>query len=206
MKPLITALLFATLSLTAYAKAEDKIAREIERIELSAEIGKMVGPDQAWRFGSMVAQKKGIHLEELTKHPRFKKNLGKIDETNARKIKAIVAKHGWPTISEYGEYTSQNAWLLVQHMDNDVDFQELILKKLEDLWQKNEIKKANYAYLYDRVQVNRGRLQRYGSQGTCVGDKWEPKPMEAPEEVDKRRAEMEMSTMAEYKKMFNCIP
>lgn len=52
-----------------------------------------------------------------------------------------------------------DAWLLVQHMDNDIKFQEWFLSKLP----KNS---SNYRYLYDRVEVNRGRNQKYNTQLT----------------------------------------
>jgi len=52
-----------------------------------------------------------------------------------------------------------DAWLLVQHMDNDIEFQEWFLSKLP----KNS---SNYRYLYDRVEGNRGRKQKYNTQSS----------------------------------------
>ncbi len=187
------------------AHSKDLIAEEIKRIELSAEIARMVADDQAFRFGGTVARKKGIEWEEISQHPLYQHKLAKIDHINEEKIKKIIKEHGWPKISDFGKYTARNTWILVQHMDTDISFQEKILLQMKLLLANEEVIKPDYAYLYDRVQVNKGELQRYGTQGECVRQQWEPKPIENFEEVDKRRAEMEMPTLEEYKKMFKEI-
>jgi len=199
------AFLICLLLIPVYSNAKDLVADEIRRIELSAEIGEMVGPDQAIRFGGNVALKKGIKWEEIVAHPLYQRRLAKIDSQNARKIKSIIRQHGWPKISEFGEPTARNTWLLVQHMDSDVEFQAKILLQMTQLLDANEVIKADYALLYDRVQVNTGKLQLYGSQGGCVGKEWLPKPIENPDEVDKRRKEMGLPTMADYKQMFKDV-
>jgi hypothetical protein len=48
--------------------------------------------------------------------------------------------------------------------------------------------------------------QRYGTQGQCVGaGQWEPLPIEDEKNVDKRRKEVGLPTMAEYKQNFKEI-
>jgi hypothetical protein len=49
------------------------------------------------------------------------------------------------------------AWLLVQHMDNDVEFQQWFIKFLSK-------KSEEYKYLYDRIQNNLGLPQKYTTQ------------------------------------------
>lgn len=128
--------------------------------------------------------------------------MGKIDGENVKRVKKIVSQHGWLKISDYGNYTARNIWLLVQHMDSDVRFQEEILVKMERLL-PDEVLKPDYALLYDRVHVNKGELQKYGSQGSCINGRWKPKPMIDPSLVDQRRAEMDLSTMKEYEDLMN---
>jgi hypothetical protein len=192
-------------SISAFASSEDsKIANAIKRIEIGVEIGKMIGADQALRFGSTKANMDGIPWEEISKHPMFLRKLAKVDPQNARRVKAMVKKYGWPLISEFGEHTAHDAWLLVQHMDADVHFQEEILSKMTALLPEEECAKPDYALLYDRVQVNSGKSQLYGSQGQCVGHDhlWKPKPISNPDTVDQRRAEMGLQSMAEYEQLF----
>ena len=90
-----------------------------------------------------------------------------MDQFHTGTIKAILAVHGWMTISQFGAEADNQAWLLVQHADHDRDFQEQILIKLTDLQQKGETNPRNYAYLYDRVALNSekfGMKQKYGTQ------------------------------------------
>lgn len=108
---------------------------------------------------------------------------------NTRTIKAWLANIDWFTISAFGRDADHAAWLLVQHADHDVAFQRDVLARLTKLVDKNETDRSSYAYLYDRVAVNDGKLQRYATQGACTGPgKWQPKPYEDTPHVDERRA------------------
>jgi hypothetical protein len=120
----------------------------------------------------------------------------KVDKTNTERMKEIVAEIGWPTRTKVGEEGMKDAWLLVQHADRDVEFQKqcLELMKLEDL---GEVRKGDIAYLTDRVRVNEGKLQVYGSQFNDEGGVFTPKPIEDVERVDERRKEMELGTLEE---------
>jgi hypothetical protein len=51
----------------------------------------------------------------------------------------------------------KTSWLLVQHMDDDVNFQKWFLNQLNKRTQ-------NYRYLYDRVAVNSNLPQKYNTQ------------------------------------------
>jgi Protein of unknown function (DUF5661) len=61
------------------------------------------------------------------------------------------------TINQSPEATKA-AWLLVQHMDFDVPFQQWFLTHLEPGTE-------NYKFLSDRVNVNTGQPQEFGTQG-----------------------------------------
>ena len=54
------------------------------------------------------------------------------------------------------------------------------------------------AYLTDRVLVAEGKPQRYGTQFHRPQGGLAPRPMEAPAEVDARRAQMGLGTLAEH--------
>jgi hypothetical protein len=63
---------------------------------------------------------------------------------------------------------------------------------------KNEVSQPKMAYLTDRVRLAEGKKQLYGTQFTFVGGKWKLRPLEDEANVDKRRAEVGLSTLAEY--------
>tara|TARA_B110001454_G_C12723230_1_gene435990 strand:- start:24710 stop:25462 length:753 start_codon:yes stop_codon:yes gene_type:complete len=141
-------------------------------------------------------------------HKQFSLKSATVDSENTADLKELLKIYTWFKISEFGANTESQAWLLVQHADQDHEFQENVLKILEKLWPLNETKPSNYAYLYDRVassfgDPNKRKLQRYGTQGRCVGPgQWEPLPIENPEKVDELRKSVGLSTLAEYKMVF----
>jgi len=127
-----------------------------------------------------------------------------IDGRNTRQLKEIVAIHGWPRISVFGDEASRNAWLVLQHADDDPEFQHHALDLMAPLLGDGEINKRNYAYIYDRVAMSfrdasRRRPQRYGTQGHCVATgRWEPFPSEDDGRLDERRKDVGLEPMAVY--------
>ena len=119
-----------------------------------------------------------------------------IDVKNTQRMKEIIAAIGWPTISKVGSQASFMAWLLIQHADRDNEFQQfcLALMKAEPA---NEVERQNIAYLEDRVRVHQNQPQIYGTQFyTNEQGELAPSPIEDPENVDKRRAEVGLGTLA----------
>jgi hypothetical protein len=126
-----------------------------------------------------------------------------VDADNTRWMKALVTAHGWPGISQIGTEGGGNAWLLVQHADQDVDFQEHCLALLRDAVIGGEADPRTLAYLEDRVAMHRGRPQRYGTQfRSREGGGFEPYTLEDPARVDEWRAAVGLEPLAEYAQRF----
>lgn len=122
-----------------------------------------------------------------------------VDAANLPRIKQIVAaRGGLPDAAQVGGDGVSAAWLLVQHADSDVAFQRQVLGGIEPMVQRGEISAHDFALLTDRVLVNSGELQRYGSQLLAVGGRWQAKPMELPDQVDQRRASIGQMPLADY--------
>lgn len=123
-----------------------------------------------------------------------------VDAANLPQIKKIVAGHGGglPGRAEVGVDGVSAAWILVQHADADPAFQSGVLEKIAPLVKSGEVTSHEYALLTDRVLANHGKPQRYGSQLIPQEGKWVPKPMEAPEQVDQRRAAIGEMPLADY--------
>lgn len=121
-----------------------------------------------------------------------------VDFINTDRMKEIVAEIGWPTISKVGDEGSNKAWLLVQHADHDVPFQKFCLELMKKE-PANEVNPVRVGYLEDRVRVNEGRPQLYGTQFFGDGDEFGPRPIENLENVEERRAGIGMETFEEYK-------
>ena len=121
-----------------------------------------------------------------------------VDRRNTERLKAIVDEYGWPTRSRVGEQAEHMAWLLAQHADVDVAFQERCLSLMRDAG-PGEVCLRHIAYLEDRILLHRGRPQRYGTQfmRNEQGD-FVPQPLEDPERVDDRRAALGLEPLAAY--------
>lgn len=114
----------------------------------------------------------------------------KVDKDNCLKLKSIIEEIKWPTISKVGKEASQLAWLITQHADLDVNFQEHCLKLMEDT-EKDEVDPMNIAYLIDRIAVNRGKEQIYGTQFHIdKNGKLVPRPIENVSKLDDLRDTM----------------
>lgn len=156
----------------------ERISENIKFPEISQEIKKMYEADQAMRE----RWEEGDFSDE------------DLDKAHTSRMKEIIEEIGWPTASKVGTDVAENAWLLVQHSDHDVDFQSLCLELMKQE-PDSEVKKVNVAYLEDRVRVNQGRGQLYGTQFSQEANRHIPRLIEDEENVDKRRAEMGMGTL-----------
>jgi len=127
----------------------------------------------------------------------------RIDVANTDRLRAIVARLGWPGRSLVGAEGADAAWLLSQHADRQLDFQREALVLLAEAVAADEAEPRHLAYLTDRVRMNEGREQLYGTQ---VGDIDEgtsiPWPIEDREAVDDRRAAMGLEPLAVYLRGF----
>ena len=114
-------------------------------------------------------------------------------------LEAIIRKYGFPGFKQVGERSSGNFWLLVQHADAHPDFQRLVLKLMQPEVLRKNASPMNYAYLIDRVAMNAGQLQEYGTQLTYPSaNNPVPRPIRDPENVNKRCAAVGMETLEAY--------
>jgi hypothetical protein len=126
-----------------------------------------------------------------------------IDDENTARMRAIVRQYGWPAPSLVGRDGAEAAFLLVQHAD--LAFQKEMLPLVEKAYRKGELEGQSYALLLDRVLVGEGKPQVYGTQAKPFKD-WEGhepvlEPIEDEANVDKRRAEIGLFPLSEYKQM-----
>jgi len=121
-----------------------------------------------------------------------------IDNDNAEYLKKVVEEDGWPTITAYGPTAAQAAWLLAQHADHDVAFQKRCFTLIQNL-PEGEVDQGNVARLEDRILINEGKPQRYGTQFQGEGRSFGPYPIEDERNLETRRASMGLGPYAEYK-------
>jgi hypothetical protein len=121
------------------------------------------------------------------------------DGERLARLKQIVAESGFPRVDEVGRDGVAAAWLLVQHADLDLAFQERMLIELSGRGGREGIEPDQLALLTDRVLRAQGKPQRYGTQ--FDGDPGEPpvmQPVEDPDGLDARRAAMHLMPITTY--------
>lgn len=166
----------------------------------------MVELDQHARFYLIKTTKALTKPEQKVFETEFSIRLRLVDSENIADLKVLLAVYSWFDVGVFGQQADRDAWLLVQHADQEPALQRHVLKLLESRYPQGQTAKDHYAYLYDRVATSPGdetkrRLQRFGTQGRCVGSgTWEAYPSEEPAELDSRRASFGLPPMAEYQK------
>lgn len=196
--PQLTAALAKCPGAAKYAKQRESLAAEKKKAEQAAPAPK--DPALRQRLLDMEKVDQEVRSKDYAKMTQADlKHWMDVDAANLPLIKKIVAEHGGlPGRAEVGADGVSAAWILVQHADADPAFQSDVLEKIAPQVKSGEVTSHEYALLTDRVLANQGKPQRYGSQLIPQGGKWVPKPMEAPEQVDRRRAAIGEMPLADY--------
>lgn len=128
------------------------------------------------------------------------RQINQSDLNNLNRAKKIIKQHGWLKISEIGKDGQNNLWLIVQHADQDVLFQQTALLAMEKLKGTQEINMENYAFLYDRVQCNLNYKQLFGTQvvWTSKGEASAFRPLIKEYLVDERREKIGLQPLKIY--------
>lgn len=177
--------------------------------KLATEIKLMFDIDQDIRFQGSMNKKLTDPLRDLVdkKENSKKTNLNfglanflvySIDAANSYRIEKIIKSFGYPTSKLIGKKGMYYFHLLIQHQDFDLDLQKKCLKNC-DFEQKSK------AYLTDRVLINSGKKQLYGTQYMMnkKNDGMIPQPIQDPKNVEKRRKEVGLSSMKDELKIIN---
>lgn len=128
-------------------------------------------------------------------HPR----MAAVHDANAARLRTIIATHGWPTEPLVGVDGAKAAHRIAQHSINHPEFMRECRRLLEEASARGEAPRWQFAYLDDRIRVYEGLPQRYGTQWRDGPHGLEPYPIEDPDHVDERRAELGLPSLAELR-------
>ncbi|SKA41154.1 hypothetical protein SAMN04488128_105347 [Chitinophaga eiseniae] len=166
-----------------------------KKTALKNELAEMVKTDQIAAFVRQGKYK--TYTQE--QWDRFKDS---VYTTHQKRIAVIFRQYGFPGIDMVGKDGSNHFWLLVQHSDKFPEFQTKVLKAMEKEVKKQNANPDNYAYLYDRVQVNAGKKQRFGTQvsylANTTGRAFPKIGLIDSANVDKIRKEYSLSSLKDY--------
>ena len=121
------------------------------------------------------------------------------DSVNLLSVKAILDQYGWVGEDKVGPQANTTLFLVIQHAD--LATQQTYLPMMRKAVADRKAEPSALALLEDRVALGEKRRQTYGSQigedstGTAY-----VLPLADPDNVDKRRAEVGLTPLAEYVK------
>ena len=146
-------------------------------------------------------KKSQILSEVLESDQRIRKSneyikYAKEDHRNQELVISIIEKCGMPTLKEVGQKQMDAIWLGLQHTENKyrVKYFPLIEKAVKN----GDLSKKQYALMKDRILMDEGKPQIFGSQ-IKNGKLYD---LEDPKTVNKRRQEMGLEPIEDYLKRF----
>jgi hypothetical protein len=170
---------------------------------LQAKLLAIFDDDQQIRQQFIAAQKEygyqSSQVDSLGKMMMFK------DSINLIKVVEILDRHGWVGPDKVGGQANQTLFLVIQHAD--LATQQKYLPMMREAVKNKNANSSSLALLEDRVALREGRRQMYGSQ-IGYDDKTNKSyvlPLEDPDNVDKRRAEVGLGSLSDYVKRWDII-
>lgn len=122
---------------------------------------------------------------------------------NLKLIDSIYAQYGWLAYSLVGHKGAMAQFLVIQH--SDLQTQKKWLTRVTKAVNECLLEPDNLALLTDRILVQSGKKQLYGSQLRVdpKKKKYVPFDIESPSLVDSRRAKLGMLSLEEYLNSYN---
>lgn len=160
---------------------------------LADELSKMAETDQVAAY---IPQGKHKKLSEEDWNT-FKDS---VFTTHEKRLQEIFNEYGFAGYDLVGEDGSMNFWLMVQHCDHNPEFQTKVLEKMKIEVGNKNADPRDYGLLVDRVQLNTGKAQVYGTQVTYnfnTGQAY-PKTLGDSTNVNKRRESVNLEPLEVY--------
>ena len=121
----------------------------------------------------------------------------KEDHRNQELVISIIEKCGMPTLNEVTQKQMSAIWAGLQHTNKK--YRKKYFPQIKEAVENGDLSKQQYALMKDRILMDEGKPQIYGSQ--IKGNKLYK--LENPETVNERRKEMGMGTIEDYLRNFN---
>jgi hypothetical protein len=151
---------------------------------------------------NMVQQSKQIQATQKSDATEALKSMAAdISQLHTQTLNEIVLLQGWPTKAQVTEQGVIAAFTLVSH-SNNLSFQQNMLPLIiQSYMDKQGMSGEAVAIFTDKVSIAQGKNQVFGTQADLIGGKLVFFKIENEDSVDQLRAQMGMTTLAEYKKI-----
>jgi len=184
-----------------YQKGWQKFKKRIDSIKLNynnevrRELITVRDKDQSIRLILLESRKSNDNALIKKVHDRMKI----IDTQSAIIVGKIIDKYGWLGSDKIGSEANQTLFLGIQHID-DLVVQNKYLPILKDAVKKGNAEPWHFAFLTDRILMNQGKKQIYGTQ-TIISKKPEDSyvvPLQDPDKVDELRKGIGLEPLNDY--------
>lgn len=165
--------------------------------EIAVELVELSEDDQRWE--QMVIQ--GEVPEGVEERKAFFAEKKRLMVERGDRCEAIFEEVGFPDYEMVGKEASEAFWLIVQHCDHDPEFQERVSDAMRPAVERGAADGVKLAYLTDRVLVNSGRGQMYGTQVKYefnLARAYPKSSIEEPEGFDARRIAVGLEPLIVY--------
>ena len=198
MNKVIGIIIFSFIFLGCKEKNTDKNKPDLKtefNQELADELERMVEIDQIVASNAFPPEKYSHLTQE--KWELFKDS---VYLKNQKRAKEIFDEFGFVGFDLAGENGSRNFWLIAQHSDHNPEFQKEVLVEMKKEVDKQNAISTNYGLLVDRVNLNTGKAQVYGTQVTYNMNNGQayPKKLADSLNVNKRRKSIGLEPIEEY--------
>lgn len=196
------------IDMPKWKKLEDRQVQKFEAKNgaigneaFARELFRMIIKDQGFMYAGNIERRKYMQNGGFFSTPAIFPVLA-MEEKNHRENETelfrMIDKYGWPTASSVTEYAAAGAALIINHSTHEV--RSKYFPMLEAAFKKGEAQALRYAKMCDRLLVEEGKAQRFGTQWQFEGNRRVPHPIGNPEYVDKRRAEIGLGPLSIYLK------
>ncbi len=141
--------LTATFLLLSFLMSCSPTVTTNEKISIKNELAQLVEADQVAAFRW---------------EPQWEKYKDSVFTANKIKVEKMFNEYGFLGFDKVGKKGSNDFWLIVQHSDKFPDFQKRVLRAMAKEVNRKNASATNYAFLFDRIQVNAGLKQKFGTQ------------------------------------------
>lgn len=196
-----------TINLQNVSACENIEVQKVQYPDLQIELIRMYINDQVARGNLMedLIEKYGFSKDEITNEDAVA-----VDAENRERLIEIFNEYGFPTKSMVGKDAMNGIFIIIQHSDGDQQWQKGQLQNIENAVKSGDMDGQSYAYLYDRIKINGGEKQLYGTQFANVDPVNKTVTLAETENMDSldyRRMEVGMMPIDMYKEiMLKSIP
>ena len=175
---------------------------DLNMIIIKNKLEKVYDLDQTYRqeTGKLISSGQ-LSKEEYEK--LYDSKFKKIDDQNIKVVCDILDKYGFIEKERIGYKASYAQYLVIQHAPHEIKlkYQSVI----EEAVNNGKLSRSDYAHFVDRVLVEEGKKQIYGTQYKFdeKSGKYELEPIENNENINEIRKEMGLPSFEEDASVVN---